>query len=399
VDLQRDMLASQFDLNAPEFADDPYPAYEALRERESLVESAALGGIPVFAQYQDVAFVYDRPDLLSSRRVTFEPESIGQLRLVPQMTDPPEHTKYKQILLPLFSPGAIARLEQRILEATEELLAPIAERGRGEFIAEFAVPLPTMIFMELMHWPAADVPKFLEWNERLIRGLPGADEATSGQAQMAAGMEVSMYFAQQIAERRSQPADDLVSYLLAASFGGDRPLSDDEILNICFMLMLGGLDTVKSAMGNTILYLATHEDHRRQLYTNSAAIPTAVEELLRFDSPVNGGRVVAQDFDYKGREFKKGEMICFLPGAADRDPREFNCPDSVDLTREPNRHLAFGAGVHRCLGIHLARMELRILLEVLHSQTRDYYVEAGPAPRRHLGYVKGVDWLPLVVER
>ena len=398
MDLERDMLASRFDLNAPEFADDPYPAYEALREREGFVVSAAHGGLPVFAKYEDVAFVYDRPDLFSSRRVTFEPESIGQLRLLPQMTDPPDHTRYKQILLPLFSPGAIARLEERIRHASHELLAPIVERGRGDFVAELAVPLPTMIFMDLMHWPGADVPKFLDWNERLIRGLPGADEATSAQAQMAAGMEVSMYFAAQIAERRHEPTEDLVSYLLSASFGGERPLTDEEILNICFMLMLGGLDTVKSALGNTILFLADHEEHRRHLYTHPEAIPTAVEELLRFDSPVNGGRVIAQDFEYRGQQFKRDQMVCFLPGAANRDPREFTEPDAVNLERYPNRHLAFGAGVHRCLGIHLARMELKVFLEVLHQVTRDYALDPALSYRRHFGYIKGVDLLPLIVE-
>ena len=396
TDVDKDLLAN-FDLNSPAYAQDPFPYLDAIRETDGIFETSAYGGIPVLAKYQDVLYMYEHTETFSSRKTTLMDEGMGSFRLIPEMIDPPDHTKYKHLLLPLFSPPAVARLEEQIRSTATSLFAGMVERGGGDFVSEFSIPLPTNVFVHLMGWPESLTPRFLDWADKLIRGLPGAEEAESRQVQMAAAMEASQFFSGEIQARREEAGDDLISYLLGASYGGERPLTDEEILSVCVMLLLAGLDTVKTALANAVCFLALNETHRRQLMDDRRLIPAAIEELLRYEAPANGARVVGQDAVYQGREFKAGELVCFLIAAACRDPREFPNPDRVDFRREPNRHLAFGAGPHRCLGIHLARSEMRIALETIFESCQDFSVEPGAVPTRHMSQIMGVDWLPLRV--
>lgn len=395
--VDKDLLA-RFDLNSPEYAQDPYPYFDAIRETDGIFETTAYGGIPVLATYQDVLYLYERTELFSSRKTTLMDEGMGAFRLIPEMVDPPDHTVYKHLLLPLFSPPAVARLEAQIRSTAEELFAGMVGRGGGEFVNEVSIPLPTSVFVHLMGWPESLTPQFLDWADKLIRGLPGADETESRSVQMGAAMEASQFFSAEIQAGREGPKDDLIGYLVQQTFDGQRPLTDEEILSICVMLLLAGLDTVKTALANAVCFLATSEPHRRELREDRSLIPAAIEELLRYEAPANGARIMNQTTVYRGREFKKDELVCFLVAAACRDGREFPNPDRVDFHRQPNRHLAFGAGPHRCLGIHLARTEMRIALETIFDACSDFELEPGTTPARHMSQIMGVSELQLRVK-
>jgi cytochrome P450 len=212
---------------------------------------------------------------------------------------------------------------------------------------------------------------------------------------VAAGQGIYGYFGDVIEERRRKPGSDLVSYLCQAEIDGEK-LSSNEILDICFLMILAGLDTVTATLGCNVAFLASNPEHRRKLVADPALIPAAVEELLRWETPVTGvPRVVKQDVEIHGVTLEKGEMVTLLLGAADLDEGEFESPHDVDFARERNRHVAFGSGPHRCLGSHLARMELEVALEEWHRRIPDYAIQPGETPRYSPG-IREVQYLPLV---
>jgi cytochrome P450 len=236
----------------------------------------------------------------------------------------------------------------------------------------------------------------LELKDGIIRPhLKVADMEGAKQLRVETGKRIYAYFEKLIEERRATPRDDTMTYLALAEVDGEK-LSRNEILDICFLFLLAGLDTVTATLGCSIAYLAGNADQRRRLVEDPAQIPGAVEELLRWETPVMAvPRVVTRDIRVRDFDIKEGELVTLLVGAANLDDGEF--PDSmrVDFGRESNRHLAFGAGAHRCLGSHLARMELRVALEEWHRRVPEYAIEAGETPRYSPG-IREVQYLPLV---
>lgn len=386
----------------PEWQQDPHPFYDRIRRECPVAHSERYGGFWILSRYEDVLRAYQEPEVFSSWPNPIPANSIGNQRaVIPVEIDPPDHTKYRHILSPLFTVHRLSAIESKIRRSMQQLLEPILDRGACEFASEVGKALPARVFLELMGWPVEHAPMFLDWCDTLMRGVPG-DEEASNRIREETGLEVYAYFAEELDQRDEQGPPvvgddaDFIDTLRAASFGGERPLSQFEILDCIFIVLLAGLDTTQGVLSNSLEFLATHENHRKDLLANPDILDSAVEELLRWFAPVAPGRRLTCDTVVRGVPMKEGDRVMLLTASACRDDAEFDWPETIDFRRNPNRHMAFGAGVHRCLGSHLARLELRIALQEWHRRIPEYRIKEGTEPRHHLSAVAGVDELHLV---
>jgi cytochrome P450 len=365
-------------LFAPGAANEPHAAYRKLRDECPVHRGVGYDGAMevVISRYDDVCSALRHPEVFSS---SAEAVSIGQEQpLIPLQVDPPDHLKYRRLLDPQFSPKRMAALETGAREFVNRLIDGFADRGSCDFHEEFATPLPSTIFLLLMGLPHDDLPIFLQWRDNTVRpDVEPGDFDGAARIRDQTGHEITEYFDRAIEARRANPDDALLSRLVHADIEG-RPLSREELLGTCHLLILGGLDTVTATLDCSIAYLAQHPEIRRQLVQQPELTGAAVEELLRWESPVQMvARIVKEDSTIGGVEVKKGDRVTVLIGAADGDEREFPDADTVSFTRHANRHVAFGGGPHRCLGSHLARLELRVALEEFHRRIPDYRIPDG----------------------
>jgi len=289
-------------------------------------------------------------------------------------------------------------LEPAIRSNAASLIGSFLESGQCEFNQQFAIPLPTQAFLHLFGLPMEDLSLFLQLKDGIIRPQQQAadpfDAAEIDSIRSRAGRTIYEYFSELIPIRRASPREDLMSSLVNAEIDGN-PLSEEEILDICYLQILAGLDTVTATLGCLIAYLAANPEQQRRIYEQPSQIEDAVEELLRWETPVTGvPRIVTQDTEISGTPLRAGEMVMLLLGAANIDPREFDEAEEVDFDRSRNRHIAFGAGHHRCLGSHLARLELRVALEEWHARIPPYSIPAGEVPTYSPG-IREVQYLPL----
>jgi cytochrome P450 len=321
------------------------------------------------------------PEVFSSQAEAIDIGQSGEL--IPLQIDPPLHTKYRRFLSEWFNTKAIAPLEPEIRKLVNELLDGIVDRGACDFHEEFATPLPSTVFLALMGLPQDDLGRLLQWRDDIIR--PNVDPGDALAVRHRTGAEIEAYFDAQIDELREEPRSGFWSDLVHADFDG-RPLDRSELLGMAFLLFIAGLDTVTATLDCFVAHLATHPEQRQLLVDDPSRIPAAVEELLRWLSPVMVvPRAAAQDITLHGVEIKQGDGVTLVLGAANDDDAAFEA-GTVDLTREPNKHLAFGGGHHLCLGAHLARMELRIALEELHARIPDYRLADGA----EIGFSTGI---------
>ena len=369
---------------------EPQPMYKALRESTPVFRSPQA---VVLSRLTDIEMALKHTELFSSN---MDAVDLGNIRpLIPLQIDPPEHAKYRRILDPLFTPREMARREPRVAELVNEMIDSFAGRGEVDFHEEFAVPLPCTVFLQLLGLPLEDLDQFLEWKDGVIRpqGADGYDnrhDVSQGTAQ-----QIYDYFDRAIDEHIASPRDDVLSAMIAAEVAG-QPLSREELLDICFLFLIAGLDTVTDSLDCFFVYLARHPDHRHQLVEEPDVLPHAIEELLRWETPVPGVvRVAMQDVEVGGCPISKGERVSPLLGAANTDPAEFPNPELVDFNRNPNRHRAFGGGPHRCLGSHLARMELRVALREFHRRIPDYEIKPG-TQLIYTAALRSVESLPLI---
>jgi cytochrome P450 len=382
---------NQLNLFDPAFTADPHPAYRRVRSG-CPVAREPFTGAAILTRFEDVLYALRHPEIFSSG---MEATVLGNERpLIPLQIDPPEQTRYRKILDPRFSRKQVLALEDDVRKLAGSLIDGFAGQRECEFNRDFAIPFPCTVFLRLMGLPLDHLERFLELKDGIIRPSAGnPDEAARVRAET--GKRIYAYFEEVIDDRSRNRRDDLMSYFLDAEVDG-RKLTTEEILDICFLFLLGGLDTVTSSLGCSLAYLSQHPEQRERLVEDPALIPSAIEELLRHETPVVAvTRVLKQDVSLGGVELRAGDPVRLCLGAADADPDEFPHPDSVDLARERNRHLAFGGGAHRCLGSHLARMELRIALEELHRRIPDYELKPGETPRYSLG-IREVTYLPLI---
>ena len=384
---------SLMDLFSPGFADDPHPAYHRM-QAECPVQRApgVFGGHSVnVSRYEDVMWALRHPEVFSSKDVV----NIGNdMPLIPLSVDPPDHRKYRRLLDPEFSPTKMAALEEESRALVNRIIDEFVARGECEFHEDFATPLPSTIFLALVGLPQTDLPQFLKWRDDTIR----PDATTPEEAQEireAAGHAITAYFETALEEKRRNPDDRLLSRIVTGEVDG-RPLTQAELLGTCHLLLLGGLDTVTATLDCMIAYLARHPERRRAVVADPELMNAAIEELLRHQTPVMMvPRILAQDVEMNGVALTAGDGATLLLGAANCDAAEFDSPDDVRLDRESNRHLAFGGGPHRCLGSHLARMELRVAMEEFHKRIPEYQIADGAEIHFSPG-IRQADSLPLV---
>jgi cytochrome P450 len=312
--------------------------------------------------------------------------------LLPLFLDPASHLKYRQLYNARFSPGAVERLTPTARQACRDTIAGFLDRGHCDFIHEFADVFPTQVFLIALGLPLEDAPQMVDWVRKIFLGLAGTDTAVAAEANAA----LSDYFVHLLDDRRRTPRDpdlDLVTYFLQVRIDGE-PISQEYLLSMLVTLVLAGLDTTKSQLGFNFHHLATHPADRARLVENPSAFPTAIEEMLRVFAFVPPARKLAADIEFEGCPMKKGQMVLMPLWSANRDGRVFPNATDVVLDRSPNRHIAFGAGPHRCAGSHLARRELLIAMEEWHTLIPDYEIDASVPLVEH-GWQLGLDALPL----
>jgi cytochrome P450 len=287
---------------------------------------------------------------------------------IPSNINPPLHVQYRQILNHAFGPASVARVQPKARTYCRMAIDEVAGKGECDYVAEVGGVFPTRVFLELIDLPWQDAPLFVQWTETLFNAFFSGPEAA------VAFAESRQYFIDLIADRRQSPRDpegDFTSHLLASAINGS-PMPDEDVLNIFNQLMLAGLDTVKSALSYSLLHLATHDADRDWVVKDPSIIPSAIEEFLRAYPLVLEGRKLSQDVEFHGVAMRRGEMVMLALPAIMHDPAQFEQPDEVILDRQKNNHLSFGGGPHRCLGSHLARMEMVVGLEEWHRRIPDY---------------------------
>jgi cytochrome P450 len=360
---------------------------DEMRKLGPILRSTHGVGFYVLTESEGIRSMLQQPELFSSSIVVpHEPDP--PYKWIPEMLDPPEHTRWRQFLSPHFTPKAMEALEDKVRARCIEIIEPLVAKGNCDFLADFAWQYPTSIFLDLMGLPIADLDKFMAWEHAILHQ---ADQARD--KAITAMFEVMGYFQALISERREQPRDDLLTTALGWKIDGE-PIPDDDLLSWCLLMFMAGLDTVSIQLGYSFLHLARTPSDREQLVNDPSKIPTAVEEFLRAFAFVGMGRKVMADTTIEGCPVKAGDRVWGQVGVANRDPKAFDRPTEVLIDRAPNNHVAFGLGPHRCLGSHLARRELRIALEEWHARIPDYRVDDRVEIVEH-GGMFGLDSLAL----
>lgn len=379
-------------LRVSDAQEDPFAVMNAFRDKGAVFYTpthfSSDVGAWVLTRAADIREVLQAPELFSSKGVSGFSRLLGESwDMIPLELDPPDHTKFRALLNPLFAPAQIAKLQAGIRQACVELIDRVVDKGGCDFVDAFARQFPVKIFMQLMGLPLEHFERIMEWEGTLLHAEKLSDRIDAAAA-------IRDYLRELIAERRKDPTGDLTSFASHATIGGVA-LTDDEILGICYLLFVGGLDTVAASLGFYFRYLADNPDRQQRLRDDPSLIPNAVEELLRAHSVVMVSRFVTQDTTVAGVQMKKGDCIAIYSTFASMDPDEVDNPENVDFERSPNRHIAFSYGPHRCIGSHLARRELVIALEEWTQRVPPFRIAASGGVRMHGGVVFGVDALPL----
>lgn len=341
--------------------------YDELRAEAPWYRNEFRNGFWMVVNYEGILQVLQNPEVFSSS-VVVPVDPNPDYRWIPEMLDGEEHRQWRQQLAPLFSPRAVAKLEDKVRAWARELVGRIADKGRCDFVSEFAQVYPTTIFLELMGLPTDKLDTFMHWEHQIMRS-PKTEE---GHKERMRGMRsVTEYFKEVIAEKRKNPGEDIISAALQFTVDG-KPVSEDDMLAFCLLMFMAGLDTVTATLGWTFLHLARNPQDRKRIVADKSLIPTAVEEFLRAYAIVNPSRKATRDIEVQGCPIKKGDMVFVPLNAANRDDAAFEDAQTVKIDRHPNNHIGFGAGPHRCLGSHLARRELKIALEEWHERIPDY---------------------------
>jgi len=350
------------------------------------------GGTWVVTRHELMREVYQDTEAFSSRHNADFSAMIGETwPLLPLEADPPQHAGWRMLLNPIFAPARMKTLEAQIEVLANELIDAVLAKGEADFLADFAGVFPIRIFLRMFGLPLEHTEKFVTWEREILHSVTLEGRQHGLRATIG-------YLRGVIAERRVQPADDLISYIANARIDG-RLLTDDDALGLAMLLYVAGLDTVAATLGFMFKHLAEHSADQQMLRDDPALIPNAIEEMLRAYPIVISGRMVLHDLDFHGVHMKAGDVVTLATPLAGRDDREFASPDKVDLRREKVSHITFAAGPHRCVGSHLARRELRIALEAWLKRVPPFRIRPGEKPLTHGLNQFGVSYLPLVWDR
>jgi cytochrome P450 len=372
---------------------DPYLAFDRLRDDADILWSPKLGGHWIVLAAGLVREAFQTPDAFSSYPTGVPPMTeFWPRKLIPEELDGDEHTRYRRLLSPFFSPSAIRPMADSVRKRARDLISAVSNHDEIEFVRAVALPLPSSVFLDLFGLPVEQADVFTSWTEQLLHsGDP--------QVSTAAGQSVVEYLLGLIAERRDEPRDDLISALTTAVVDG-QPLTTEEVLDTAFLLFIAGLDTVTSQLGVVFYHLARDGELQRRLRADADLIPAAVEELLRAYPIVPPARTLTRDYTLGGVQMRKGDTVLLATSAASRDPQEYQNPREVDVDRPAVSTTAFGLGPHRCLGSHLARQELVIVVQLMIEMMPEFELAPGFEPKWHTaGNVWGIDALRLRFRR
>ncbi len=315
-------------------------------------------------------------------------------------SDPPRHTRLRSLVNQAFTPRMVERMEPRLRAVADELLDEVAAAGRADIVDALSYPLPVIAIAEILGVPPSDRANFKRWSDAAVSTL-GGTAAGPGQSPVqldpALVEEMRDYFSRMVDLRRVEPKEDLISALVAAELQGDK-LNFEEMLGTLFLILVAGNETTTNLIGNSILEFMAHPDQLQRILDDPALLPSAIEEVLRFASPVQAtSRLALADTEVGGKTIKAGQRAVLFVAAANRDPDIFPNPDTFDVARTPNRHLSFGLGIHFCLGAPLARLEAKIALEAFLRRCQAFQrVDDEPLPRVPTFIMRGVRSLPII---
>lgn len=344
-------------------------------------------GLTLAASREAVMHVCKNPEIFSSAvgYGTGGKQEVG-MQLIPIHIDPPNHVKYRRVLDPIFAPKRMDVLEDALVAWVTRFIDRFYDKGSCDFHDEFAVPFPCSVFVELMGLPHEDLETLVRFKDEIFN--PDPSDRAGAMARTTA--EVREYFREVIVDHEASQNDDVITHLLHADVEGQR-LTHDEIIGICYLFIVAGLDTVTDTLTTSFRFLAENPAHRQQIVDDPGIIPGAVEELLRWTSVVTAlSRTVVRETELGGKTLRPGDVVLWAPGIANVDLAEY--PDALEVRfdREVNRHIAFGGGIHRCVGSHLARRELRIALRAWHARIPEYSISPECEPKYEVGTLRNV---------
>jgi cytochrome P450 len=397
-------------LRSPLFNDDmlanPYPTYEHLRSTDPVYWDE-VDGRWVLTRYADIVTVLRSPAASAGRNqaiVPLVPPAFRQLYEARSNTmincDGDRHKRLRLLVNKAFTARAVEDMTDKIRRLVDGFLDAVQGRGRLDVIADLAYPLPVTVIAEMLGVPPEDRDRFKKWSDELAliaggAGSPAALGVADYRRIAASSAELTAYLREVVTRRRVEPRNDLLTALAQAEEAGDR-LSEDELYANATLILVAGHETTTNLIGNGTLALLRHPEQAERLRSDPSLLPSAVEELLRYDSPVQmTSRVLTADLEVGGKQLRRGQLVLLVLGAANRDPEQFADPDRLDVGRADNKHLAFGLGSHFCLGAQLARLEGRIAFEALLRCLPNLHLQAGAEPRyrRHFN-LRGLESLP-----
>ncbi len=392
----------EFNPLLPEFHANPYPFYHRLRAADPVHRTPM--GLWVLTRYDDVVSVMRDPrfgrdgfdQILAN---VYGEDTTNESRPRSMLfRDPPDHTRLRGLVSQAFTPRVIERMRSYIQDIVDRLLDQVQNANAMDVIADLAYPLPVTVICEMLGVPTDAHAGIRQWSADLVRSLDAigmpTDEGVVQQGRTARRAMLD-YFRGLIPERRQTPRDDLLSLLIAAEEQGDR-LTEGELLLTCNLLFVAGHETTVNLIGNGLLALLNHPDQLAKLRADPTLLPGAVEELLRYDSPVQRtGRITNTDVELAGRKIAKGSVVVTAIGAANRDPAHFPDPDRLDIMRRDNRHIAFGFGIHFCLGAPLARLEGQIAIDTLLRRMPGLRLATSTPEWRESSTLRGLKTLPV----
>ena len=357
---------TDYDIFDPGFVRDPYPKIHEIRESTCpIAHSERWGGSWMPTRYDDIVAIAQEHDLFTSRNIIVVPPPpavfegpYGGVAAPPITSDPPEHHWHRRTILPAFAPQAVAKYEDGTRTLCHQLIDGFINAGQADAAADYAQQIPVRVISTMLGVPLEMADEFTSWVRGVLElGLVDAN------VRMENRMKILGFFRGQLDDRKANPReDDLITDLLNTRVDGEL-VSEDYVMGVCNLMLVAGIDTTWSAIGSSLWHLAQNPEHRRQLGDQPDIWPMAIEELLRAYSPVTMARIVDRDTEFQGCPMHAGDRVLMSFPAANRDPRQFSDPDDVILDRQHNRHVAFGAGIHRCAGSNLARLELRVALQ------------------------------------
>ncbi len=361
-----------FDPSSEGFRRNPYPYYSQLRKLGPVHYLPRTGSYWFLSHAGASRILTDKR--FGKRVDPVSPQSEGDLEPMEVFgrtmlfVDPPDHTRLRGLVNMAFTPKMVESMEPRIREIAEGLLSGVESKAEFDVVAEFAFPLPAMVIAEILGVPREDRGRFKEWSDKIIQLLDFTLPEEEHRSAYRAQLELARYFSGLIERRRGSPSGDLISELIRVEEGGDR-LSPTELLGMCMLLLVAGHETTTNLIANGFYTLLKNPRQLSLLRDNRGLMQSAVEELLRYEPPVQRtARVALDDLEVEGVKLKRGTVAVAVIGAANRDPQVFNDPDTLDITRQNNHHLSFGKGIHFCLGAPLARMEAGIAFNTLLSR-------------------------------